>query len=715
MAVIGTIRARSGLLILLIGASLFGFLIMDFTNSQFSILKGKKDSVGVVNGEKISINDYTKKYEDNIKNMEEQQMRGQPPMGDMQRNYLRTQTWNEMVNEIIFNNIYTKLGINVTPEEMNELATSPANASPDIRRQFTDPQTRQFDPGQVRLFLAHLDDPREGVEPGTLRKQWLKFEAAMKQSQFQNKYNNLISKGLYVPTWMAEMAYNDQSRLVDFKYVQLPFSEVPPADVKVTDEDLKKYVDEHASRYKQDDETRKIDYVTFDIAPSAADSINTLKYLLSKRDDFAKGEKPSDDSIFVKLFSERQFDVVFYDKSKLMNSPVKDSLFEVKVGTVLGPYLDGDTFKLAKVSAKKMISDSVRVREIKFNFATVPNQAAADEKLRLLDSVYKAIDSLKGDFAAFASTFSDDETTKGKGGDIGWIKEGEKDKSYNDLIFYQGEKGKAYVINSYQTDRSFRIIQVTADHPSKQAVQVAYFTKEIIPSPETEKNIYGIATSFAADNQSEAKFKGASEKLHAKTAGQLKKDAFDVPGLMGSARDLVKWAFNAKKGDVSPVFTVEKVHVVALLEDIRPKGVPDFEALKNEVKPEVEKEKRFEILSKKITDAKANNIDELASKLGKPATEANKASFARPAAAGIFEPAVVATALNLPAGKLSAPIKGNTGVFVVQTLAVQDPPKTTDYSMYGMMMKQQLQAKSRQSQDVEKKLAKIEDNRFDFF
>ena len=713
MAVIGKIRQRSGLLIFLIGASIVGFLVMDATNSQFSVLKGRKDSIGKVNGEKITYNDFNKKYEENVKTTEDQ-MRGQP-MTDEQRNSIKTQTWNQMVNDIIFDKIYAKLGINVTPDELNELATG-ENASPYIQQnqQFRNPQTGQFDPSLVRMYLSRLDQDPEGVEPGTVRKQWLNFENLLKQGQFQAKYSNLVSKGFYVPTWMGEMTYNDQNRLADFKYVQLPYSEVNDADVKVTDEELKKYIDEHAGRFKQDEETRKIDYVTFDISASSADSAKTIQYLEEKRADFAAGKTASEDSVFVKLYSETPFDAAYYEKDKVTApAAVKDSFFSVKVGSIVGPYVDNGSYKLAKISDRKLVSDSVHVRDIAFSFTGIKSQEEANVIFKQIDSIYKAIDSLHGDFAQFAATFSTDQMSKMRGGDLGWIKRDSKDKAYNDLIFFHAQKGKLYKVPN-QTENAIHLVQVVEDKPTTPAVLVAYLTKEIQPTPETERNIYSTATNFAADNQSEAKFKASGEKLNMKTVNTVKKDAFDISGL-GSARDLIKWVYTAKKGEISPVYTVEKKHVVALLETVRAKGVPELDALRDVVKAEVVKEKKFDILSKKIADAKAANIDELAGKLGKSATEADKVSFARPAVNGAFEPKVVATALVTPVGKLSQPVKGNGGVYVCQTTAIQEPVKATDYSMYTYQLKQQLQGKSRFAQEVEKKLATIDDNRFDFF
>ena len=365
------------------------------------------------------------------------------------------------------------------------------------------------------------------------------------------------------------------------------------------------------------------------------------------------------------------------------------------------------------MSDRKLISDSVRVRDIVFSFANVGSQEAANVLFLQIDSVFKAIDSLHGDFAQFAMAYSADQNSKMKGGDLGWIKQGERDKAFNDLIFFHAQKGKTYRL-PVQAENAIHILQVVEDKPTNPAVLVTYFTKEILPSPETEKQIYGTATNFAADNQTDAKFKAAGSKMQMKSVPAVKKDEFDIRGL-GSARELIKWTYNAKKGDVSPIYTVEKKHVVALLESVHGKGLPDLDAVRDAIKPEVVKNKKFEILSKKVADAKAGNIDELASKLAKVAGQVDKSSFGRPAVNGAYEPKVVATALVSPVGKVSAAIEGNGGVFVVQTLAIQEPVKTTDYSMYTMGLKQQLQGKARNAAEVEKKLAKIDDNRFDFF
>jgi peptidyl-prolyl cis-trans isomerase D len=709
MAVIGKIRQRSGLLIGIIGASIVGFLIMDATNSQSSVLKGRKDTVGKVNGHKITINEFEKKYQENIKN-QEMQMRGQPLNDDM-RNYLRNQTWDQMVSEVIFSNLYDKLGINVTPEEMNELATG-ENPHPYVKQSFSNPQTGQFDPAQVKFFIQNLDKDDPGTEPGTRRKQWLAFEAEIKKNQFQQKYDNLISKGLYIPTWLAEANYNDQNTTVDFKYLSLPYSQIADDAVKVSDDDLSAYIKKHQAAFKLEEETRKVQYVTFDIAASSADSAQTVQSIEEKRAEFAKGTTIADDSVFVKLYSETPFDEVYYTKEQIF-SPVKDSLFTLPVKTVVGPYVDGGYYKLAKITDRKMISDSVKLRQIKITFNDVTTQEAGAAKRKLVDSIFKAIDSLKADFGLMALQYSNDDASKMAGGNIGWVKQGEREKELNNLIFYRAQKGKTYLYGSAQ-DNAFYIFQVVEDKPSKMAVLVTYLSKEIIPSPETERNIYGVATAFVADNQDKAKFLEAGKKYNIRTVNDLKKDGFTVMGL-GSARELIKWAFKAEKGNVSPIFTIGKKHVVALLEDITPAGLPSVDAVRETVKALVVKEKKFEELSKKITAAGGSNIDDLAAKLSTAVQAATQVTIANPALNGAYEPKVVGTAFATAVGKVSAPIEGNSGVFVVQPIEVKQPVKQTDYTVYSYQLKQKNQSKASAAASVQKKLADVVDNRSDFF
>ncbi|MFN8310046.1 MAG: SurA N-terminal domain-containing protein [Chitinophagales bacterium] len=716
MAVIGEIRKHSGLLVGAIALSIVGFLVMDATNSQFSVLKGgRSNNVASVGGEAIAYQDYQKEVDANLQNLEER-ARGQQISEEM-KNQVRQQTWDDMINGKVMEKTYNNVGVAVTDDEMVEIFTG-KNPHPYVQQQFTNPQTGQFDAQYVKMYMQTLDKDEPGQEAGSKRRQWTNFEKEVKKSQLQQKYTNLVVKGMTTPSWMAEMAYVDANKTADVRYVLLPYTEVNDNDLKITDDELKKYLNEHAARFRQEDETRGIKYVSFDIAPSAKDSASALKSLTDKLEEFKAGKNKSEDSMFVKIYSETPMIDLYASAEQLGGSAVKDTLLSQPVGTVVGPYVEEGMFKFAKISARKMMSDSVRVREIVFSFNQVRDQAGQQQRIALIDSLYRAIDSFNADFGAIALAYSDDNNSKVNGGNIGWVnqKDPTKDEFYKSIVFHNGVVGKTYRHISQQ-ENAVRLIQIVEEHPSKPGVKVAYFTKSIVPSPETERNIYATVSEFASSNATEEKFK-AYAKAHpemVKDAMMLRRQDFQVMGL-GTARGLIKWAFEAKRGDISPIKTIDKKHVVAYLEVVRAKGTPDLDGVKEQVKMLCTRDKKFEVLSKKIKDAGAANVDALASKLGKEPMSAEHLIFSNPMlGSSAYEPSVVAAGVGLANGKMSNPIEGNQGVYVVQKISGIDPPKATDLTQYVMQLRQMAMGKAgRGSQEALKRMADVKDNRLDF-
>jgi len=710
MALIGSIRKQSGLLVGVIGLSIVGFLAMDALNSNTSVLRGgRKDTVGVINGEKVTFNEFSAKVEERTKVLQDR-MGPNAQINDEQRSYLRNQTWDDLVNETIQGKSFEKLGLTVTPEELYEITVG-GHPSQMVVQNFSNPQTGQFDPQQVRYFVQTKNKDEQGQEPGTKARIWYNFEQEVKKDELNQKYVTLVSKGLYIPSFIAENAYNDQLRTTDFKFVQLPLSDVKDADIKYTDSDLASYLKDNKKRYEQEEDSRKFEFVAFDVKASAKDTNETLLYLSEKLADFSKGSKASEDSLFVKLYSEEPFNDAFLEKDKL-TSPVADTLFRAPLKSVIGPFVDNGAIKFAKIVDRKLISDSVHVAEIVFSFANIKSQEEGAAKKKLFDSIFTELDSLKGNFPLLAATFSDDQTAKVKGGDIGWVKQGQKDVQYNNGLFFKAQKGKVY---QAFTQTELIIYTVIEDRPSKPAVQVAYLSKKIVPSPETERNIYAEASKFASDNQSAAKFTEAGKKIGAQTVEYVRKNDFNVQGL-GSARDVVRWVFTANTGDVSNIISVGDKYIVANLTTIRTKGIPELEAVKDRLKLDFLRDKKIELLSKKAEEAKSGSIEQAASKLGKPLTEAVNVTQLNPNLnAGLFEPAVVAAASVSAANKVAGPIAGNAGVYLVQKVAGMEPPKATDYTSYTNALRQQNQAKTQRIAEAKRKLAKVEDNRADFF
>jgi peptidyl-prolyl cis-trans isomerase D len=717
MAIIGDIRKRSGLLVGAIALSIFLFLLGDAVNNNFGVLKGgRSNDAGSINGQAIPYQDYSNQVNENVKNFETQYRMSIP---EQQRNEISKQTWDDLVNNMVMADASARTGIAVSDDELVSLTTT-SNLHPMLRQQLFG--NNPVDIAGLNNFIRNLDIDEKGQEPGAKRKFWNKMVKEIKKSQIQSKYGILVAKGVgNVPDWMAESLYYDANRSADLKYVMLPYAEVNDNDIKYTDNDLKEYLNKNAGKFSTPDEFRNIRYVSFDIAPSAVDSAATLKSLTDRLDEFKKGAKKSDDSLFVKLYSETSFDDLYRTKDQFMGSAIADTAFALPIGTVVGPFVEGNMYKYAKISARKMLSDSVRVKEITFSYTNIKTQAEFNTKIALIDSIYKAIDSLHADFGAIAAAYSEDPASKNNGGIVGWVKmaDPQLDEYYKSVVFHNGEIGKTYVLRDAQ-NVPIKFVQVIEDKPSKQAVKVAYFTRSIVPSQETENNIYNDVTQFVAANSTEDKYK-AFMKAHekdVKTAVRITRGSYDVMGL-GSARSLVKWVFGAKRGDISPIITLgtssnDRKHVVAYLESVTGKGTPELESVKDLVKLAYIQDKKYELLAKKVTDAKAATVDELASKLGKTAMEADKVTFLNGNLPTGNEPAVTATGVALAQGKISGPVKGNNGVYVVQKINGFDPPKPTDLTQQTMMLKQNSYMKARAAADALKKLAKIDDNRLNF-
>ncbi|MBS1595393.1 MAG: SurA N-terminal domain-containing protein [Bacteroidetes bacterium] len=724
MAIIGEIRKRPGILVGVIALSIVLFLIGVAVNDQFSVLRpGRGTDAGSVDGQAIAYNDYTSEVADNVKNVEAQ---NHINLTDVQRNYMNQQTWNDMVNDIVMQRVSDKTGVTVSDDEMVSL-TMTENLHPLIRQQIFG--NGPVDVASLNALIKNLNVDDKGQEPGAKRKLWNNLVKQVKKSQLQSKYNTLIMKSIgNVPKWMAEEYYEETNKTADFRYVELPYAEVNDNEIKYTDADLKEYLNKNAAKFKATEETRTIQYVAFNVVPSSVDSATALKSLTDKLEEFKKGATKSDDSLFVKLYSETPM----YDLYSVKGQPnpqapaIADSLYDLPVGTVVGPYVENGVYKFAKVSEKKMMSDSVRVREIEFSYNNVKSEDEFKAKLALFDSLYTLMDSLHGDFAALAAANSDNPAAKMKGGDIGWVKlaDNQLDDYYKSIVFHNGQVGKVYKYYQRTENGQYipsKLIEVTETKPSLQGVKVAFFTRQLAPSQETETGIYSDAMQFVQNNNTEDKWKkyAAEHPTMVKHAANITKESYDVDQL--SARSLVKWVFDAKRGDISPVKSVDdgsgvngRKYVVAYLESVNGEGTPGLESVKEQVKMAFLKEKKYELLAKKISDAKASNIDDLATKLGKQVQEAPNSIFANPNLPSGVEPAVVAAGVYSAQGKLSGPVRGNQGVYAVQKVTGVDPPAPTDLTRAVIMAQQMAMAKSRSIQEALRKEAKVKDYRLNF-
>ena len=697
MAVIGSIRKRVGLLIGFIGVSLLAFILGDVFSSGTGIFGGNTDVVGDVAGEKVHYSEFEKRVE-----MLTENYRINTQSDNIDQNtqdMLREQAWGMFVNENTLGVEYKKLGISVSAEELYDMCTG-STPHAQVKQAFSDPKTGQFDAASVIKFLKNLPNADEKTQ-----RQWRQFEDAIREERIASKYKDMLKAGLFVTDAEAKEAYTEAQRTASISYLRLDYNTIPDSTVKVEEGDLKAYHSANTAKYKQTESIRKIEYVTFDITPSVEDRQEVTEWINKKAGEFAES---TNDINYVNQYSDVPFDSTYHAKGTLA-AVIDTSFFNAPIGKMVGPYMDGDIFKISKLVADRFIPDSVKARHI---LISVENGDTAKAR-NTADSLKSAI-KRGAKFADLAQVFSKDPGSGAKGGDLGWFRSGAMVKPFNDACF-EGSKGDMPIVTSQFGVHLIEIMDKGV--PSKQ-IQVATLERKVEPSQKTYDNIYGKANQFASNNNTALLFDSAciKEGLNKRIADNIRETDKNIPGLE-SPRELVRWAYQAKKGDVSKAFTLGEKYVIAKLVDIKDKGTLPLESVREQVTAEVRKQKKADMLAEKINAAGATTMEALAQKLNVNSSDADAINFQNPYIQGLGnENKAVGSIFGMKAGSISKPIKGDNGVIVVFVKSFTEPAAITDYSANIKQLVDQ--RKSRSEYEVFnalKEKANIEDNRGKFY
>jgi peptidyl-prolyl cis-trans isomerase D len=698
MAVIGRIRKRVGLLIAFVGISMLLFILGDLVTSNKGIMNSSSDVVGVVNGEKVHYQEFEKKV-DNL--IEVYKMNTKSESIDQNNtDMLREQAWTQIINDNTLGVQYKKLGISCGPEELFDFVTG-KNPHPQVRQVFTDPKTGVFDPQNVVRFLKDLPNRDEVTQ-----KQWNDFEIALREERISQKYKETIKSAMYVTSLEGKNLFLETSRMANLRYVVLSYNTIPDSSVKPDESELKAYYNAHQNDYKQAETIRKIEYVAFEINPSPEDKQELSSWVTKKHDEFANA---SDNALFVNQNSDVPFDSSFHTKGTL--SPILDStVFSAPVGTIIGPYEEGGYYKFSKITATKMIPDSVKARHI---LLKIENNDTATVMTRL-DSIRTAIK--KGaKFADMAARFSKDGSAM-NGGDLGWFAPNRMVKPFNDACF-EGKKGDMPIVTS---EFGVHLIEILDQAKSSKQVQVATVVRKIEPSQKTYDALYNKANQYAAANNTGILFDNAAAKqgISKRVADNIRENDKTIPGLE-QPRELIRWVYKAKKDEVSKAFTIGEKYVIAHLIGIREKGFVPLEDVRKQVAAGVIREKKGAMLVEKFEKeaAGATTIDAVSQKLHLNAIDADNVSFSNsfiPSSGN--EPHVVGYAFALKPNQLSKPIKGETGVYMISVKSFTEPAATTNYEASRKQLLDQRRGRSEYEVfNALKEKANIVDNRGKFY
>lgn len=711
MAAIGSIRKRSGLLIIIIGVALVLFLLTDFLGkANFGGPTGETN-VGSIKGEPISQQDFSIRVENAV----QAQSQGQA-VTEAQRTQIRNRVWEQILRERILETEYSKLGINVTPEELYDQII---NAKPGslIYQYFSDQQT-----GQV---MDQFRDPNTGLLDGNKviqtvgnilasenAAQWYPIEAAIKEDTKMQKYMTLLRSGLTATSTEAQTSFNEKNSTFSFNYTLKEFASIPDESVEITDADLKAYFDEHKTekRFKQSTEQRDIKYVVFEMNASPEDIQALRAEMAEMMPAFAAD---SNDTAFVlENTDQRLNEYLAYKTADEINPQIKDAVLGAEIGQVFGPYQQGDYLLISKLTGTKASPDSAQARHIFIQTDPQDTASMADANA-LIDSLKTVIEKKKN-FAAMAEEFSDDLGTAANGGDFGdWLTASRQDIPQAVVTnVLDGKKGDLTIVTS---QAGVHLVEITDQTTAVNRYLIATVDNRIEPSKATANEVYNNASKFALEHKTRASFDAANEDNMIQVAQNVVPGA-KMLGRVSDADEIVRWAFTAEAGDVSEPKETENSIVIAMVDIIKEKGIVPFEAVKENIRPTVINEKKAEMIKKDL--GQFTTLDEAASKLGAPVKSINNVSFesnALPDGLG-RELSVLGAAAAMSENQTSGPIEGNRGVFVISLVGKTSATGEADLVSEKRQMSNTLSGRVNQSAyEALKTAADIEDNRALFY
>ncbi len=704
MGIMSFLRNRAGIIIVgAIGLAIVAFLVSDAVTMGKPFWSGDANVVGTISGEPINIVDFSAKVEQNTANFKQQM--GQSALNAQMTAYVVENTWTQSISEILLNKEVQRLGLAVSKTELNDMVTG-KNPHPQVVQSFGNPQTGQIDRTQLSSFLSNIQTQDAA---SAVSQQWTAFLVSLKQERLSQKYYNLVKSSVYVTSLEAREDYVQRNKLANFNYIYLDYSTIADNKVVITDADYEEYYKQNIARFKNEQENRTFEYVAFDANPSKSDSAE-VKANADRIAAELRGTK--NDSLFIGINSDTKAPIAYVKKGQI--DPALDTaVFSASVGTVIGPVLSNGFYKMAKVIDVRTGPDSVKASHILINPAT---EGGTDKARAKADSILNVI--RKGtSFAVMAAQFGTD-ASKDKAGDLGTFGRGAMIPAFEEAVF----NGKTGDMRTVTTQFGVHVIRIDKQIGSSKVVKVAIVDKALGSSNKTQQEAYTKATTFLSRVNSAKEFDAEAKKegLAKLVAENVVAAQASIPGLE-SPRELVRWAYKADEGDVSDqVFTIDNKFVIGKLIDIREKGTLPLEKVKTAIEPAVRKHVKAEMLKEKFSgafDAGAKTIAQVGLKLGKVPMPVQNIVFANPIIPGLSqENKVIGTVFGLQPGKMSKPIEGESGVYVVSLNGFSNPPALTNVFKQKEQIQQTLIQRSQgEAFNALREKADIKDNRASFF
>lgn len=712
MATLQNIRSKGPLLVIVIGLALFAFIAGD----AWKVLQPhQSQDVGEIDGETISAQEYqalVEEYTEVVKFTT-----GSSAINEEQSNQIKDEVWRAYVNNKLIENEAKKLGLTVSKEEIQAIID--AGVHPLLQQTpFKNAQTGAFDKDMLKKFL--VDYAKMAQNPTAsqyaeyyqaLFKFWSFIEKTLVQTRLQEKYQSLLINSFISNPVEAKESYEGRVNQADLMLAAIPYSSIADSSIKVSDSDLKAEYEKKKENFKQLIEARNIKFIDVQVTASAEDKAALQKEM----EEYAAQMKanPTDYSSFVRQTgSTVSYVDLFYTKNSIP-ADVVARLDSVAVGGVFGPYYNAadNTLNTFKKIAKTSVADSIEYRSIQ----VVAENA---EKTKVLaDSIFKAI---KG-----GANFEDLAKKYGQTGEKVWISSANYEGAQID-----GDNLK-YVeaittlpkneLKNLELGQASIIMQVTNKKATVDKYKVAVVKRPVEFSKETYNKAYNEFSQFIATNNTIEKLTANAEDAGYRLLDkyELYSSEHGIGGVSGT-KDALRWVFDAKPGDVSGLYECgesDRMMVVAL-SSVLPEGYRPFSWVKEQLRYEVVRDKKAQKIMETIKAAKATTLDKFMALENVVSDTIKHVTFAAPAYVQSLrssEPLVSAYASVAELNKLSAPIKGNGGVFVLVAYNKEKANNPYEQESEEMTLANMYMRMAGQALSELYLKANVKDNRYLFF
>ena len=618
MATLQSIRNHGTILLVVVGVAMLAFILGDFLNSGSSFFNKSRENVAEIAGHQVHYTEYeaAKEQLQEVYKIET----GSSDINEDLTIQLRNQAWQMMLMNYTLREQAEKIGMDVTADELSDLCIG-ANPHQLIqqRRAFYD-ETGNFNRSALVNFLNSLaqepTSPEQVESLNQAKNYWMYWEKAVNLTYLQEKYTDLLSKMITANKLDAKYAFDSRNTTVDVQYVQQPYYAVADSLVTVTESDLKKLYNENKNQYKQTP-NRSIEYVSFPIIPSAEDYADVEKLLKSLENDFRTKE----------------------DVAAIVNSN-SDILYDGRdysVETIPAEYKD---FAFNKKTKKGDCTE--------LSFANDTYSIA-----RVMDCGYTKSDSVKLVLVANGENTEDVE--------LGWFKASDLQKNIAEPAF-NSKKGATFTVANGMGEQTFKIVDKSQATPK---VKLAILSRKVTASSKTYGTLYNQAKQFiVANSNADSLHQAALAQGFSATPVYALNENSDKINDLKNSRPIVRWAFEAKDGQVSDVFECGDQFVVAALTEVNDSEYRSMESVRAELVIAATNNKKADYIANQLNDI--TTLEEAATLLGAEVKTAESISLSsyRLGAASV-EPAVIGAALAMEANTLSTPVKGNNGVYML--------------------------------------------------